>query len=184
MLRALAVSPRLASGVGLLSAAVLLLLLFSYVQAFRGILHVPAPDSGSAKKRSKTEVVNVRLPTDYYTRSIPDFYSDVIDRWFAPWDCLNAREDHLDLRDTAHEEAVSLCERPITAASISALEFNSQWHSYRIRYTERKELLYRRLQVSPFGYQAQRANWTLNLLQEMAGEGLLTQTSRDGTNSE
>lgn len=78
---------------------------------------VPAGPFGRSKA-----TVTTRLPADYYKQPVAEFFSSWIDEWFAPWDCLAADESEGDVA----QDASSMCQRPITAAAISGLEWSVQ----------------------------------------------------------
>ena len=144
------------------SALVLLATAFLFASVQR--IRVPNGKGGLVE-------LDVALPSDFYDRSVADFYKPYRDHMFAPWACPD---------ETAAPD--SLCRRPITAHAITALEYLALTVGYRIRYTG-KDILYRPLHTFRQTYKVNRLEWIMKAMREMADEGLLTRTV-DGVEGE
>ncbi|GAA5847322.1 hypothetical protein JCM9279_000236 [Rhodotorula babjevae] len=131
-------------------------LLFAHLALRTPYVHVPDRLGG-------VETVDISVPSSFYRRPAAEHYRQHVDRMFAPWRCL------------ADDDEASFCKKPVTPASLSALEWLGKGGSYRIRFTG-TDILYRPLVTFGQTYRVQRLHWIMDTIREMTDQGLLTRT--------
>lgn len=131
--------------------------------------------------RGGFELVDVHLPRSYYKQNVRTFYGKHVRRMYEPWICLRDTDAVSTKSGQSAASRSDFCHRPITSASLTALEWLAKGGAYRIRFTGSK-ILYRPLVVFGQTYRVQRLEWIMSMIDEMNAEGLLTRRvdGRDG----